>query len=206
MKIVREHINEKFTEEGDPVHDLGIGLIKQIKDWLKEYMYDPKYTINTKDWTINIEYIHIIKSLSELPEYIQFNKCNGPIGMTTSGLISLKGLPRTLNGNLFLGRNKLTSLEYCPQRKVYNFMIFENELTSLKGCPQKIYGNFNCSRNPLKSLDYMPTYIQDNFVCYPYQNSTLSKKYINDYIEKNNIHIGGERITSVSMAKTWSYL
>ena len=25
MKIVREHINEKFTEEGDPIHDLGIG-------------------------------------------------------------------------------------------------------------------------------------------------------------------------------------
>jgi len=26
MKIVREHINEKFTEKSDPVRDLGIGL------------------------------------------------------------------------------------------------------------------------------------------------------------------------------------
>jgi len=25
MKLVREHINEKFTEEGDPIRDLGIG-------------------------------------------------------------------------------------------------------------------------------------------------------------------------------------
>ena len=25
MKLVREHINEKFTDESDPIHDLGIG-------------------------------------------------------------------------------------------------------------------------------------------------------------------------------------
>jgi hypothetical protein len=25
MKLVREHINEKFTEDSDPIHDLGIG-------------------------------------------------------------------------------------------------------------------------------------------------------------------------------------
>jgi hypothetical protein len=26
MKLVREYINEKFVEDSDPVHDLGIGL------------------------------------------------------------------------------------------------------------------------------------------------------------------------------------
>jgi hypothetical protein len=26
MKLVREHIDEKFTEESDPVHDMGIGF------------------------------------------------------------------------------------------------------------------------------------------------------------------------------------
>ena len=26
MKIIREHINEKFTEDSDPVEDMGIGL------------------------------------------------------------------------------------------------------------------------------------------------------------------------------------
>jgi hypothetical protein len=25
MKLVREHINEKFTKEGDPIHDMDIG-------------------------------------------------------------------------------------------------------------------------------------------------------------------------------------
>ena len=34
MKLVREHINEKFTEEGDPIEDLGIGIRDLLK---KEY-------------------------------------------------------------------------------------------------------------------------------------------------------------------------
>jgi ankyrin repeat protein len=33
MKIVKEHINEKFTEDSDPIHDLGIGIMQQILDW-----------------------------------------------------------------------------------------------------------------------------------------------------------------------------
>ena len=28
MKLVREHINEKFTDESDPIKDLGIGIVK----------------------------------------------------------------------------------------------------------------------------------------------------------------------------------
>jgi hypothetical protein len=34
MKIVREHINEKFSEESDPIRDLGIGAKVDInKEW-----------------------------------------------------------------------------------------------------------------------------------------------------------------------------
>ena len=29
MKIVREHINEKFTEDSDPISDMGIGIDKK---------------------------------------------------------------------------------------------------------------------------------------------------------------------------------
>jgi hypothetical protein len=32
MKLVREHINEKFKEQSDPVEDMGIGLKKAIID------------------------------------------------------------------------------------------------------------------------------------------------------------------------------
>jgi len=32
MKIVREHINEKFTEDSDPIKDLGIGAKFTVKE------------------------------------------------------------------------------------------------------------------------------------------------------------------------------
>ena len=44
MKLVREHINEKFTEDSDPVEDLGLGTYQQILKWLKEIY--PKDNIN----------------------------------------------------------------------------------------------------------------------------------------------------------------
>ena len=46
MKLVREHINEKFTEDSDPIDDLGLGLntekiIKRlIKEDMKHYIFE----------------------------------------------------------------------------------------------------------------------------------------------------------------------
>lgn len=38
MKYVREHINEKFKEAGDPIHDMGIGQLSQLaKRFVGEY-------------------------------------------------------------------------------------------------------------------------------------------------------------------------
>jgi len=36
MKLVREHIFEKFTEDSDPIQDMGIGMMKKIKDFINE--------------------------------------------------------------------------------------------------------------------------------------------------------------------------
>jgi hypothetical protein len=38
MKLVREHINEKFEEKSDPIHDMGIGIIpiKEVKKLCKQ--------------------------------------------------------------------------------------------------------------------------------------------------------------------------
>jgi hypothetical protein len=48
LKLVREHINEKFEEESDPIADMGIGIENQIKKWATKYIrYEPKWT---KDW------------------------------------------------------------------------------------------------------------------------------------------------------------
>jgi len=35
MKLLREHINEKFTEDSDPIADMNIGMIHDIKLWMK---------------------------------------------------------------------------------------------------------------------------------------------------------------------------
>jgi len=47
MKIVREHINEKFSEEGDPIRDLSIGIISKLEKELESCILFPK-----KDGTI----------------------------------------------------------------------------------------------------------------------------------------------------------
>lgn len=36
MKLVKEHINEKFSEESDPVEDMGIGIGKLLDDYKKK--------------------------------------------------------------------------------------------------------------------------------------------------------------------------
>jgi len=35
MKIIREHINEKFTQDSDPIADMNIGMMHQIKLWME---------------------------------------------------------------------------------------------------------------------------------------------------------------------------
>lgn len=37
MKLVKEHINEKFTQEGDPIEHMGIGTMGQLIKIAKEY-------------------------------------------------------------------------------------------------------------------------------------------------------------------------
>lgn len=32
MRLIREHINEKFVQDSDPVKDLGIGVFKSLAD------------------------------------------------------------------------------------------------------------------------------------------------------------------------------
>jgi len=44
MKVVREHINEKFSEESDPIEDMGIGIGGLIEDYKKK-------VIKEKGWT-----------------------------------------------------------------------------------------------------------------------------------------------------------
>jgi len=137
MKIVREHINEKFTEENtDPIQDLGIGTIYLIKTWLKEHNII-NYTIN-EDGTIDVnEEVHFSKNYNGLlsgnfPEYIQFGKI--------------------INGYFSIANNQLTSLKGCPR--------------SVDRGNKNYNGDFNCESNNLTSLRYAPKYITGSFICY----------------------------------------
>ena len=40
-KFVKESLYEKFTEGGDPIKDLGIGMIDKITSEALSYLYDP---------------------------------------------------------------------------------------------------------------------------------------------------------------------
>jgi hypothetical protein len=40
VKLIREHINEKFTEDSDPIHDMGIGIFVKRDFNSKEEFYD----------------------------------------------------------------------------------------------------------------------------------------------------------------------
>lgn len=55
MKIVREHINERFSNESDPVHDMEIGAIEiNFSDKMRQYRNDDmdllKATTKWCDW------------------------------------------------------------------------------------------------------------------------------------------------------------
>jgi len=54
MKLVREYINEKFSEDSDPIHDMGIGLMHEkwaamaeIEGRLSSDKFNKKYNIHT---------------------------------------------------------------------------------------------------------------------------------------------------------------
>lgn len=118
MNIVKEHINEKFTDEdSDPIKDLGIGIVREIKKWLEKY-YITKYTINN-DLTIDVnQYVYLenanVETIEKLPDYIKFNKVNGDF-VASPIMTSMKGFPKYIKGDLGFRYNKLKSLRYMPK-------------------------------------------------------------------------------------------
>lgn len=123
---MRAHfINEKFTEDSDPIHDMGIGVKFLIKKWIKKEKaiadklgyFDPysKYRIN-KDLTISIpDESFLNDNCGDLPSYIQFNKIRGTFTVDDCNLTTLRGCPKYVGGDFECTNNKLTSLEYAPK-------------------------------------------------------------------------------------------
>lgn len=147
MKLVKEHINEKFVEDSDPIEDMKIGLRALAQEWLdnenveieqNEDQHDkPKYVIND-DGTIDVNGNLSLsnKNIKKLPDYINFNIVYGYCDMAYSDLETLKGFPKKVYGYFRCSNNKLTSLQYCP-KYVY------------KGSRNRT-GNFYPGRNPVR--------------------------------------------------------
>jgi hypothetical protein len=129
MKLVREHINEKFTEESDPIHDMGIGLKVKIKKWCNEYKIKD-YIIND-DFTINVNGLVYLNDvmLNNFPEYIQFNRVEESFWIDNNNFTTLRGCP-TYTGSYFSCRNNnLKSLMYAPKEMRVTLFCGYNPIT-----------------------------------------------------------------------------
>ncbi len=127
-KLIKESLYEKFSEDGDPIVDMGIGMRAQIKQWFDSIGVKPdKYTI---DDNLNI----IVKrsldledaQITELPDNLKVNwnlYLRGtqitklPDNLSVGGNLSLRGtqitqLPDNLKvgWNLDLRRTEITEL------------------------------------------------------------------------------------------------
>jgi hypothetical protein len=141
MKLIREHINEKFTEDSDPIEDMGIGIRAKIKKWCKEMWIDDYY-IND-DMSIDVFY-HVrfnmgdmyssrghhkgfqFQGVDELPDYIQFGTVHGDFQCQASGLKTLRGVPYHVKGTFYCSSNHLRSFEYAPKQVDGNFFCYDN--------------------------------------------------------------------------------
>ena len=102
MKIVREHINEKFIEDSDPIHDLGIGVLYEITLYVTERFYNKEFKkflkknyikvkpgkdeeLNRKDWyrfigtkdsleKLRKEYFVYLKPLENIRNFKKLNE------------------------------------------------------------------------------------------------------------------------------------
>ena len=153
MKLVREHINEAFTDDSDPIHDMGIGLKLLFNEWAKKInksygntsinKIDSIYTITAGKFDIGspisksqalrtpsgkLPQPIIIRGnvITELPDFISFNKCYGDCMMNVSNLKSLRGTPRIIYGNFCINSNhNLFSLDFFPE-KVYGHVYADH--------------------------------------------------------------------------------
>jgi len=118
MKLVREHINEKFTDESDPIQDMGIGMIQKIKDWLNHitriygHYNIVDYKINN-DGTINADRVDIsYPEITTLPEYIKFNVITTDFCCCFKSIETIqKNGPKYVGGNYKIYQKRITIKE-----------------------------------------------------------------------------------------------
>jgi len=109
-----DNLYESFKKSDNKLTNLNVGKVQLIKTWLDDHNI-VNYKIND-DFSIDSSNpINLDQYLGgELPYYIQFNKCGGYFSVSANNLTTLKGCPKTCDGNFYCDHNKLTSLDYAP--------------------------------------------------------------------------------------------
>jgi len=114
-------VNEKFTADSDPIHDMNIGIKTLIKNWflligVQEFSYK-KYVRITRKGEINLlSGITLQDKINgNLPEFIKFNRVSGNFNVGSCNLTTLRGCPNFVGRDFTCNYNKLTSLEYSPK-------------------------------------------------------------------------------------------
>jgi len=161
MKLVKEYINEKFTDESDPIQDMGIGTSYKIKKWLAKH-YITKYTINN-DSTIDVNGDIIINGeFKNFPKYIKFNHVYGNFSVhACDNLTNLSGCPKIIEKDFNCMGTNITSLVGGPEIVYADYMCTNCfNLTSLKGIAKHIYGSLYCRHISYKvfTQEDLPSY------------------------------------------------
>jgi hypothetical protein len=202
MKLVRENLyNEylRFTEFGDPIEDLGIGLKSHIKDWLKNL--DIKDYRLTKKFSINIYHNVVLsdKNLLEFPAYIKFNHILGGFHCDDNELKDLKGSPYSVSGSFICSLNNLKNLKYGPTVVKGSYAASSNNLISLDGIAEIIGESLYINDNNLKTLEYIPTIIKgDLFI---YNNPIETLEYFPNEVQGNIYYTFSHILTEKTIRK-----
>lgn len=166
MKLVRESLYSymKFTEDGDPIRDMGIGVDQLIHRWMDEHRISKhKYRISKDKKIIGDDTIILSgMNIGDFPEFINFGHINGGFHCDNSNMTSLRGCPRLVQGSFFCSRNMLKgdSLIGGPQQVIGSYAASDCGLESLEGIAFKIEGDIYIDGNSLYSLEYLPNEIQ----------------------------------------------
>jgi hypothetical protein len=164
------YIFEKFTEDSDPIQDLGIGMSHIIKKWLLNYKIT-NYKINS-DLTIDVhDQLNLNKyKFTELPEYINFNYVFGDFHAAETKLITMRGFPKKIGGYFQTSHNNFKNLDYLPQKILlkyknksgYGYGLSNNNLRSMVGLPEILDCNLWVYGNKFKTLEGLPKEIKGN--------------------------------------------
>ena len=102
MKLVREHIIlEKFIEDSDPIHDLGIGVLAQIKDWLSKKTHTG-YAVGEKDYQTMFKLLVFNDKLDFADFLLKFKSNEINIDHNECSLLRWAGWQKKYKEGLFL--------------------------------------------------------------------------------------------------------